>query len=94
MASVRLSRKTYAQTGAKVVLASRKAGDLTAVAASIQASGGEATAIATHMGDAAAITALVQQAVATYGGVDIVVNNAATNPHFGPIAHQRREHVG
>ncbi len=77
--------RMFAQAGAKVVLASRKAEPLAAVAESITASGGAATAVATHMGDAAAIAALVQRATDTYGGVDIVVNNAATNPHFGPL---------
>jgi NAD(P)-dependent dehydrogenase (short-subunit alcohol dehydrogenase family) len=77
--------RTFAQAGAKVVLASRKADSLSAVAEAITAAGGTATAIATHMGDTAAITALVQRATETYGGVDVVVNNAATNPHFGPL---------
>lgn len=76
---------TYAQAGAKVVLASRKLDGLTAVADAIKAAGGEATAIAAHMGEAEAIQALMQQTVDRYGGVDIVVNNAATNPHFGPL---------
>jgi NAD(P)-dependent dehydrogenase (short-subunit alcohol dehydrogenase family) len=37
------------------------------------------------MGEPEAITNLVQQTIATYGGVDIVVNDAATNPHFGSL---------
>jgi NAD(P)-dependent dehydrogenase (short-subunit alcohol dehydrogenase family) len=76
---------SFAQAGAKVVLASRKAEPLARVAEQIRAAGGEATPIAAHMGDAAAIASLVQGASAAYGGVDIVVNNAATNPHFGPL---------
>jgi NAD(P)-dependent dehydrogenase (short-subunit alcohol dehydrogenase family) len=75
----------FAQAGAKVVLASRKAEPLAQVAGQIRAAGGEATPVATHMGDAAAIAALVQRSGEIYGGVDIVVNNAATNPHFGPL---------
>ncbi len=76
---------TYAQAGAQVVLASRKATDLATVAEAIKAEGGQATPIAAHMGDQAAIDALVQQTLDIYGGVDIIVNNAATNPHFGPL---------
>ncbi len=76
---------TYAQAGAKVVLASRKLEGLSAVAEAINAAGGQAKAIAAHMGEAEAIRALMQQTVEAYGGVDIVVNNAATNPHFGPL---------
>src|SRR5579859_4197604 len=76
---------TYARAGAKVVLASRKIDGLAAVASAIKDEGGDATPIAAHMGDQQAIRQLVEQAVAAYGGVDIVVNNAATNPHFGPL---------
>ena len=41
--------------------------------------------MAAHNGDKAALQALVRAAVAAYGTVDILVNNAATNPHFGPM---------
>lgn len=77
--------RTYARAGAKVVIASRKIDGLTPVAESIRTEGGEATAIAAHMGEAVAVRALVEQTVERYGGLDIVVNNAATNPHFGPL---------
>ncbi len=76
---------SFARAGAKVVLASRKADPLAQVAEQIRAAGGEATPVVAHMGDAAAVAALVQQTGEIYGGVDIVVNNAATNPHFGPL---------
>src|SRR5258708_10299984 len=76
---------TYARAGAKVVLASRKIDGLAAVASAIKDEGGDATAIAAHMGDQNAIRQLVEQEITAYGGVDIVVNNAATNPHFGPL---------
>ena len=76
---------TYAQAGAKVVLASRKADGLNAVADAIKAAGGDATPITAHMGELAAVKALVEQTIATYCGLDIIVNNAATNPHFGPL---------
>jgi NAD(P)-dependent dehydrogenase (short-subunit alcohol dehydrogenase family) len=75
----------YAQAGAKVVLASRKLDGLTAVADAIKAAGGEATPIAAHMGEPDAVKQLVRQTLDTYGGIDIVLNNAATNPHFGPL---------
>src|SRR5690348_8033620 len=73
----------YAAAGAKVVLSSRKQGDLDEVAAQIKAAGGEALAVAAHTGDDAAVEALVERAINTFGGIDILVNNAATNPHFG-----------
>lgn len=75
----------YAEAGARVVLASRKLADLEAVAEQVQVGGGEALAVAAHTGDGDAVLQLVQRAVDAYGGVDILVNNAATNPHFGPI---------
>ena len=74
-----------AMAGATVVLASRKQEGLDAVAAAIAANGGQALAVAAHTGEQAAVERLVAQAVDAFGGVDILVNNAATNPHFGPI---------
>jgi dehydrogenase/reductase SDR family member 4 len=73
--------RALAEAGANVVVASRKIEGVEAVAASIRASGGHATAAAVHMGDEKSIDRLVEAA----GDVDIVVNNAATNPVFGPL---------
>jgi len=77
--------RAYAAAGAIVVIASRKQADLDEAAAQIVADGGQAIGIAAHTGDEAAVLALVEKITAVYGGVDILVNNAATNPHFGPI---------
>ncbi len=77
--------ETYAAAGAKVVISSRKQEGLDAVAAGIKASGGEVLAVAAHNGDKAALLALAQAAVDSFGRIDILVNNAATNPHFGPL---------
>lgn len=74
-----------AEAGAKVVLSSRKLDGLEAVAAGIRAKGGEALCIAAHNGDKAALQALIQGAADAYGRVDVLVNNAATNPHFGTL---------
>jgi NAD(P)-dependent dehydrogenase (short-subunit alcohol dehydrogenase family) len=75
----------FAKAGAKVVLASRKQPDLDKVMETIKAQGGEALAIAAHTGQKQTLIDLVQKTVDTYGRVDILVNNAATNPHFGNI---------
>ena len=75
----------FAEAGAKVVLSSRKQDGLDPVATGIKAQGGEATAIAAHNGDKAALQALARAALDTYGRIDILVNNAATNPHFGTL---------
>jgi NAD(P)-dependent dehydrogenase (short-subunit alcohol dehydrogenase family) len=74
-----------AAAGAKVVLASRKQADLDRVAASIEQAGGTAAAIACHMGKAGEIEALYARAAETFGQVDALINNAATNPYFGPM---------
>ncbi len=84
--------ETYALSGAKVVLSSRKQDGLDKAAAQIAASGGEALPIAAHTGSSEAIQALVSQVVDTWGGIDIVVNNAATNPHFGHILTAEDSH--
>jgi NAD(P)-dependent dehydrogenase (short-subunit alcohol dehydrogenase family) len=77
--------RALAGAGATVVLTARALDELDAVAADIRAGSGRALAVAAHSGDPAAVDAAVGRAVAEFGGVDIVVNNAATNPHFGPL---------
>lgn len=72
--------------GAQVVVSSRNQEAVDAVAASISEQGGEAEGIACHMGDGPAIQELVDRTVERFGGIDIVVNNAAVNPAFGPLA--------
>ena len=84
--------KTYAFAGAKVIISSRKQEALEEAAAKIQAQGGQASPIAAHVGDMAAVTNLVARAAKAYGGIDILVNNAGTNPHFGPILTAEESH--
>jgi NAD(P)-dependent dehydrogenase (short-subunit alcohol dehydrogenase family) len=74
--------RCFAENGAKVVLASRKIEGLSAVAESI---GPNAHAVAAHTGREADCVSLVEAAVQKFGKVDVLVNNAATNPHFGPL---------
>lgn len=70
--------------GAHVVCTSRKLEACEAVAAAIRAAGGSAEARAAHVGDPAAIDALFAGLDADGRRVDILVNNAAANPYFGP----------
>lgn len=84
--------EAYAAAGSNVVVSSRKQAGVDAVAGRIRAAGGRALAVAAHTGDSDAVRALVAQAVATFGGVDILVNNAAANPHFGPILTAQESH--
>ena len=74
-----------ARFGAHVIVSSRKQDACEAVVASIRDGGGTATAIAAHIGDAASIDALFERIGAHGLAPDILVNNAATNPYFGPM---------
>jgi dehydrogenase/reductase SDR family member 4 len=75
----------YAAYGAKVVINSRKQEELDKVASDIKANGGECIGIAGNAGDLAFCKTLIEQTVALYGSIDILVNNAATNPVYGPV---------
>ena len=79
------------QCGAQVVVSSRKQEAVDAVVAEFQQAGVKATAVACHMGDMAAIDDLVAKTIDAHGGIDIVVNNAATNPVFGPLVEQQEK---
>ncbi|MEZ4551848.1 MAG: SDR family oxidoreductase [Desulfobacterales bacterium] len=78
--------QTLAHYGAEVILVSRKIDALTEVADAITANGGTAHPAACHMGDIAAIEGLYQWIEEKWGRLDILVNNAATNPYFGEMA--------
>ncbi len=71
--------------GAHVILSSRKEGACEEVAEAIRAKGGKASALACHIGEMDDITAAFEAIEKAHGRLDILVNNAATNPYFGPI---------
>jgi NAD(P)-dependent dehydrogenase (short-subunit alcohol dehydrogenase family) len=74
-----------AANGAHVIATSRKLEGCEKVVADIKQAGGSAEAIACHIGETAAIDALFAQVLERHGKLDILINNAATNPYFGPI---------
>lgn len=77
--------RLLAAYGAKVIVSSRKLDACEAVAASIRADGGEAVAMACHVGDMAQIETIFSNIKSQFGRIDILVNNAAANPYFGHI---------
>ncbi|PHS23211.1 MAG: short-chain dehydrogenase [Robiginitomaculum sp.] len=73
-----------AARGAHVICASRKLDGCSQVAQSIIESGGKAEALACHAGHMDQITAAIEHVRREHGRLDILINNAATNPYFGP----------
>ncbi len=73
--------------GANVVLSARSEERAVAVANAINERFGDkrAVGIGAHAGKQDECTALVEKAIAAFGKVDVLVNNAATNPYFGPL---------
>jgi NAD(P)-dependent dehydrogenase (short-subunit alcohol dehydrogenase family) len=74
------------EQGAEVVISSRKQADLDEEAARINALHPQrATAIAAHAGRPEDLERLVKSVMERFAHIDILVNNAATNPSFGPV---------
>lgn len=77
--------KLLAEQGAHVIVSSRKLIDCQAVVDSITAAGGSAEALACHVGSMDDIGQAFAHIREAHGRLDILVNNAATNPYFGHI---------
>jgi NAD(P)-dependent dehydrogenase (short-subunit alcohol dehydrogenase family) len=79
--------RTFVASGAKVMIASRKLDGVDAVAASIAKEHGadRIRAAAAHTGKEDECVRLVHETIASFGKVDVLVNNAGTNPYFGPM---------
>ncbi|SFO40992.1 NAD(P)-dependent dehydrogenase, short-chain alcohol dehydrogenase family [Algoriphagus ornithinivorans] len=75
----------FAAAGAKVVISSRKQEALDDMANHLKSRGYEATGIACNVGNMEELPQLVEKTVEKYGQIDILVNNAASNPAFGPV---------
>ena len=74
-----------AENGAKVVVSSRKQEAVDHVAEAFRAKGLSAIGIACHIGDGEQRKSLVEKTMETYGRIDVLVNNAAINPFYGPL---------
>lgn len=77
--------RLLAEQGAHVILSSRKAEACESVAMEIRNAGGKAEVMACHIGEMEQIENIFSAIREKHGRLDILVNNAATNPHFGPI---------
>jgi NAD(P)-dependent dehydrogenase (short-subunit alcohol dehydrogenase family) len=76
---------TLAAYGAHVIVSSRKQDACETVVAKIREAGGSAEAMACHIGEMAQIEAVFAAIEQKHGRLDVLVNNAATNPYFGAI---------
>jgi NAD(P)-dependent dehydrogenase (short-subunit alcohol dehydrogenase family) len=75
--------EAMARAGARVVISSRKAQACEQVAASVRDAGGEAIAIPCNVSDKEQLVSLVDATLNEWGRIDVLVCNAAVNPHFG-----------
>jgi NAD(P)-dependent dehydrogenase (short-subunit alcohol dehydrogenase family) len=83
--------RALAESGAKVVITSRTDENINVVAEKFRNKGLDVLPMACHVGDDSQLEALVSNTISTYGGIDILVNNAATNPVFGPMEEMSGE---
>ncbi|NWJ44481.1 MAG: SDR family oxidoreductase [Chloroflexi bacterium] len=81
-----------AKAGADLVIASRKTEGLDETAATIEALGRKALIVPTNTSNKDQVYALINKSIETFGGIDILVNNAATNPHYGPLLESEDSH--
>lgn len=79
--------REFARRGAQVIVSSRRQESVDAVAEAIVKEGGKAVGQACHTGQPEQVDALFARIKKDFGRLDILVNNAATNPYFGPIVN-------
>jgi len=77
--------RRLAEAGANVMLSSRKPEGLASAATSLEGVGGKVAWFAANAGDPEQAAACVSATAERFGTVDILVNNAATNPYMGPM---------
>src|SRR6201993_1143169 len=77
--------EAFAEAGGRVVISARNAEPCEEVAAAIRATGGEAIAVTARISDKAQLENLVAKTREAWGRVDILVCNAAVNPHYGSL---------
>lgn len=75
-----------ADAGADIIIASRKIENCENVAAEVEAKGRQALAVAAHTADMESLDALIEAAYARFGKIDLLINNAGTNPAMGTLS--------
>lgn len=83
--------EALAEYGAKVVISSRSQDSVDEVAKNLRAKGHTVMAQACHVGDSEQRKILVNKTIETYGGIDILINNAAINPVFKGLESMSEE---
>ncbi len=84
----RASALALADAGANVVVSSRKIADLEPVAEEIRSRGVKGLAVAAHNAKSEDSKMLIERVLKEFGRIDILLNNAGTNPYHGPIMDQ------
>ncbi len=77
--------EAFAEAGGRVVISARNAAPCEEVVAAIRAKGGEAIAVTARISDKAQLENLVAKTREAWGRIDILVCNAAVNPHYGSL---------
>src|SRR5215470_19990984 len=77
--------EAFAEAGGRVVISARNLAPCEEVAAAIRAKGGEAIAVAVRISDKAQLENLVAMTHEAWGRIDVLVCNAAVNPHYGSL---------
>jgi NAD(P)-dependent dehydrogenase (short-subunit alcohol dehydrogenase family) len=75
----------FAEAGANVMITARKEPDLAEAAESLKGLDGSVAFMTAHAGDPEQAEACILATIERFGGLDILVNNAASNPYFGPL---------
>ncbi len=84
--------RAFAEAGAEVIVAARKQPGIDAAVEAIRDAGGKAFGASCHMGKADEVAALFEKIQNDCGRLDVLVNNAATNPYFGPFLNAEEGH--
>ncbi|MDC0521213.1 glucose 1-dehydrogenase [Candidatus Marinimicrobia bacterium] len=82
----------YAKAGANVVICSRKKDNLDSAIQEANTAGFNIVGIECNTGEIESINNVVKKTIEQFGRVDILVNNAAANPYYGPILNSQDSH--